>query len=411
MDFETTGLFDDGHNNPLTNPNRSNETARERAQRLDNLIKSDGNRFPKITEMAYMSVPRVLFLEGTEQMSARHLSSMSQDGEEGIEPVQVVTNVHVRQLNPQLNDKERFKYEELQRKVPSVLLKQSDLTCKCTFAQEWPGVVHLLQTVPKPACLVAHNGLNFDFRILCHELRKSDLFRTHPIPEQVYFLDTLSCFYELEKEYNREIELTMENVDWTLVLSQFQPNSETVVATAEIEETVQQNCTASEGTQNSNGHKSTTVLHRLTVLQETPTKKTELISVPKTTAKRSLFDEDVHPIQFMRKTHWSPAKRRCIDAKFFESNNRGEWNFNGNHARRLLCGRGNFKLENMFKRFFSIAPQFHRAQSDCEALLQVCLSYGMDFVKFVDRSCSSFPDCFYTSSKKTQTLNSLNTDL
>ncbi|KAL3095303.1 hypothetical protein niasHS_007402 [Heterodera schachtii] len=403
MDFETTGLFDDGHNNPLTNPNRSNETARERAQRLDNLIKSDGNRFPKITEMAYMSVPRVLFLEGTEQMSARHLSSMSQDGEEGIEPVQVVTNVHVRQLNPQLNDKERFKYEELQRKVPSVLLKQSDLTCKCTFAQEWPGVVHLLQTVPKPACLVAHNGLNFDFRILCHELRKSDLFRTHPIPEQVYFLDTLSCFYELEKEYNREIELTMENVDWTLVLSQFQPNSETVVATAEIEETVQQNCTASEGTQNSNGHKSTTVLHRL--FDQKCSLTSNANGLPNSHKKINPilrhWSLALPLIMFMRKTHWSPAKRRCIDAKFFESNNRGEWNFNGNHARRLLCGRGNFKLENMFKRFFSIAPQFHRAQSDCEALLQVCLSYGMDFVKFVDRSCSSFPDCFYTSSKKT----------
>uniref|UniRef100_A0A914HZH6 26S proteasome regulatory subunit RPN2 C-terminal domain-containing protein n=1 Tax=Globodera rostochiensis TaxID=31243 RepID=A0A914HZH6_GLORO len=422
MDFETTGLFDDGQNNPLTNPNRCNETTNERAQRLDSLVKSgrtiwamrnrvlhqkDGNRFPKITELAFVSVPRALFVEAMAKVSSRHLSQETRGDGEGVEPVQVVSNVHVRQVNPQLNAKEWAKYEELQRKVPSILLRESDLACKNTFGQEWPGVAHLLQTAPKPACLIAHNGVNFDFRILCHELRKNDLLRSHPFPERVYFLDSLSCFYELEREYNREMELTMENVDWNLVLSQFQPNAENSV---KLEmDSILENGTASagqatEGT--ANGHQSTTILHRLTVQQSTPIKnadETTISSNFKITAKRSLFKDNIHPIQFMRQTQWSPAKRRCIDAKFFESNNRGEWSFNGNHSRRLLCGRGKFKLENMFKMIFSAAQQFHRAQSDCDALLQVCLAYGMDFVKFADRNCSPFPGCFETISKKTPT--------
>jgi hypothetical protein len=43
----------------------------------------------------------------------------------------------------------------------------------------------MLELVPKPACLVAHNGLTFDFRLLFHELRRADLLSKFPIPDNV----------------------------------------------------------------------------------------------------------------------------------------------------------------------------------------------------------------------------------
>jgi hypothetical protein len=57
---------------------------------------------------------------------------------------------------------------------------------------EWPAVHHLLAISPKPACLIAHNGLNFDFRILVHELRRTGMNKKYPIPEQVF----INLFYE-----------------------------------------------------------------------------------------------------------------------------------------------------------------------------------------------------------------------
>jgi len=45
----------------------------------------------------------------------------------------------------------------------------------------------MLSIAPKPACLIAHNGICFDFRLLMHELIQSNLLEKWPIPEGVYF--------------------------------------------------------------------------------------------------------------------------------------------------------------------------------------------------------------------------------
>lgn len=66
---------------------------------------------PKITEMAFITVPRLLFIEAQEKMN---LQQLMEDGG-GIEPVLIAGNVHVRQLNPQLSEQEWSKYEETQR--------------------------------------------------------------------------------------------------------------------------------------------------------------------------------------------------------------------------------------------------------------------------------------------------------
>jgi hypothetical protein len=58
---------------------------------------------------------------------------------------------------------------------------------KNKFVEEWPALHHLLKISLKPACLIAHNGLQFDFRILWHELDRNGLLKDYPIPEGVCF--------------------------------------------------------------------------------------------------------------------------------------------------------------------------------------------------------------------------------
>jgi len=66
-------------------------------------------------------------------------------------------------------------------------LAKSDLEWKNKFTDEWPGIVQFLEVCPKPACLIAHNGVRFDFRLLFHELRraKANGAELQPIPDNV----------------------------------------------------------------------------------------------------------------------------------------------------------------------------------------------------------------------------------
>ncbi|CAK5015001.1 unnamed protein product [Meloidogyne enterolobii] len=84
----------------------------------------------------------------------------------------------------------------------------------------------MLSIAPKPACLIAHNGICFDFRLLMHELIQSNLLEKWPIPEGVYFLDTLSSLPDIENSFDNEVEITTRNVNWKYIISQNEEEEE-----------------------------------------------------------------------------------------------------------------------------------------------------------------------------------------
>lgn len=149
-------------------------------------------------------------------------------------------------------------------------------------------------------------------------------------------------------------------------------------------------------------------LQRINQLQKTPDGKSQHQQGGSETIRRSAKrtlpftdnqrNEHEHPMKFMRTQGWSPAKQRRINPKFFMRNSQtGDWTFDGQMARRELLTRGNFRLETLHNRLFPTTPFFnHRAQADCEALLQVCLTYGDDFLSHMDKNAAAFPNCFKT---------------
>jgi hypothetical protein len=82
------------------------------------------------------------------------------------------------------------------------------------FAEEWPIIQGVLRNLKKPACLIAHNDVKFDFRILFHLAMQHRLLEAYPIPEGIYLLDTYPTFLDLEKEYHKCLGEFLAKIDW-----------------------------------------------------------------------------------------------------------------------------------------------------------------------------------------------------
>ncbi|KAL7071077.1 hypothetical protein ACQ4LE_010051 [Meloidogyne hapla] len=386
MDLESTGLFDDSYSDPLINPGPPKDLTR----RLENIIRSDGRQKPHITEISFVSIPTTLFKEASKQLN-KELNIRKNQLVDFYMPV--VTNIQTRQINPKLNSSGWAKYEMLRIKRPDVFqLRREDLEVKNTFAQEWPGFHQMLSVAPKPACLIAHNGICFDFRLLMHELIQSNLLEKWPIPEGVYFLDTLSSLFDIESAFDNEVEITTRNINWKYIISQNggeeedeEEEKEEINKTTGIIIDTLENLIRAPPTEEQ--------------LQRTPDKKQKgNEEIKRKGAKRCLFgntsssSQPPTPVTFMRTESWSPAKRRRINSQYFGRNREGNWDFNSHQAKRETFGRGKKTLSALQERFF-VKGLFssHRAQGDSEALLQCCLAYGDDFISYMDKHRAVFP--------------------
>lgn len=79
-------------------------------------------------------------------------------------------------------------------------------------------------------------------------------------------------------------------------------------------------------------------------------------------------------------------------SKFYRRVEEDDWRFSNITAMEYFFGRkGNFKLANMYHELVNGEFDAHRAQADGEALLQVCLAFGKDFLDYADKNRAEFP--------------------
>ncbi|KAI1719259.1 hypothetical protein Ddc_08464 [Ditylenchus destructor] len=437
MDLETTGLIDNHNLDPLMKRWEPGDTNRNNEAMLRSFFNfaDDPATMPHITEMSFISVPRQLLLNGAEKMLSKHSAHdfdvVNQTGCANESPltISVAGNVHTRQLNPDISEERWAAYEAMKRSPESNPLHKNELLTKRTFAEEWPGVHHLLRLAPKPACLIAHNGLRFDFRIVLNELRRNYATLKHyPIPDDVYFADSYLAFLDLEKEYHNSIKLTTNGVNWRIVTElvlkstavnahndnvSLIPNPSLVCAptkdptskqTDPVTPPPQAPVVAFNEAQPRNknaGFISRALLRPNDITHTTPTKRTVSDGAAviaqsregdnqRNKAKRTLFQE-AHPLRFMKREDWSPAKRRRLDSNIFERSNEGDWRFSDVLGDKYFYSNGNFKLGNIYKQIIGGTFNAHRAQADTEALMQVCMGYGREFVTYVDTYRAPFP--------------------
>ena len=71
-----------------------------------------------------------------------------------------------------------------------------------------------METATKPVCVIAHNGLKYDYRLLKAELDRAGIGRQGRIPAHVYFLDSYLMALDLEYRYFDQIRSQVNDIDW-----------------------------------------------------------------------------------------------------------------------------------------------------------------------------------------------------
>uniref|UniRef100_A0A915BF23 Exonuclease domain-containing protein n=1 Tax=Parascaris univalens TaxID=6257 RepID=A0A915BF23_PARUN len=265
-----------------------------------------------------------------------------------------------------------------------------------------------LEQMPKPVCIIAHNGVKFDFRVLYAELDRHSLLNPNPIPEQVYFVDSYLMFMDLEKKHHDDLRLVTQFIDWSKLTNKLcRPpklrvleNSNSPREASDGEQKRSETEDAKTVDEANDAASSSCILLAIdestrAVQFSTPPQRAReacISSSSPSSAKRRLFDIAYnHPLQFVRTSQWSPAKKKRVRSNFFQRLNDGDWVFDGHVSMQYFREKGVFKLEQMYKELINGPFEAHFAQDDCEALLQVCMAYGQEFIDYVDAKATSFP--------------------
>ncbi|VDL79530.1 unnamed protein product [Nippostrongylus brasiliensis] len=276
--------------------------------------------------------------------------------------------------------------------VESINLERQDLILKGTFAQEWPGVRAFLETCKKPACLVAHNGLAFDYRVLFGELTRCGFIDADMgIPDGVVFVDSYLAIRELEEKHRAELQQATKLVDWKMLSDHVLLNR--VAACEDIPAAVEE---ASDVVELRHDNLVTPREHQFpndprTPVHRPPPPRSTRSEPTKLSSRRRLFGEELpvndHPLLFLNTEEWSPAKRRRIRPEFFKRIDGGRWDFNRSIAQMNTRN----KLTTIYETVLKAEYDAHYAQDDTEALIQVCLAYGKEFVDYADSKAADFP--------------------
>ena len=394
MDLEGTGLFPEEPLNPLYFPQCSSDNARNTSNLLETYILSTPqNDAPRITEISLVSVSRNQIENAINQLNlSLDVTDKPLTSNSVRSIVRLPCDIHTRQVNPQLDERGWNSYELRRIRNKVFHYSRSNLEEKNTFAVEWEGVKLFLEHLPKPVCILAHNGIKYDFRVLYAEFSRAGLLNLKPIPPKVYFVDSYIMFVDVEKKLHDEVRLLTECVDWKKVTANSRTLdiscslfSETMEGTSrDLNNQREQSLDGQTSSQNMEETVRVNDMYRYKQY-ETPCKqslKSESHSEPAKLVRRRLSFEisGDHPLHYVKTSRWSPAKKIRLEPNFFRRSSEGEWEFDNHFALQYFTKKGVFRLEDMYYQLTKRRFNAHFAQDDCEALLQICLFYGKDFL-------------------------------
>ncbi|PAV71650.1 hypothetical protein WR25_13116 isoform B [Diploscapter pachys] len=216
FDFETTGFFPEERGLEKQHCDqmwKNDPGPKDLHDFLDKAIRMTSiATAPRITQFAFCAIPRMQFEENMKRMEEKARESPNSSLHR-----KMPCNVTSRMINPGfVQTTDWASYNKKQRVIPEALLFEARLLQSySTFDKEWPSVLEFLNAVPKPACLVAHNGLMFDMRVLYFELKRYGfLEKNMGVPKDIFFIDTLLATREIDLEYRDSVENAITTVDF-----------------------------------------------------------------------------------------------------------------------------------------------------------------------------------------------------
>uniref|UniRef100_A0A914X2S1 Exonuclease domain-containing protein n=1 Tax=Plectus sambesii TaxID=2011161 RepID=A0A914X2S1_9BILA len=383
IDTETTGIFSEDPAN-LNNWNGPPVPG----QRRDNALKlhilvnhTDPNKAPHLTEVALLAVPRELLEDAIARLEA---------DEDEVVPTAV--NVHTRQIRPNLSEEEWNSYRHKQVANRALLLKPRDLQLKASFAEEWPGIRHFLTTIPKPACLIAHYGLGFDFRLLSAEFERNKIPKNERLPDGVFFVDSYLMALDIESDYQKELKQQMTAIDWSKVKAVENMDGDVQLEPDQTDD----GATTEPADVDMNAYRQEPGSSYSTPPRAVRDESASGLTTDNQRARRRLLDgaPTDSPTRCLSQATWSPAKKLRVNKdhhKLFRRNNSGGWSFDPLMAQAHFK-TPKFKLQTLYEELVGGTFNAHRAEDDCWALMKVCLTYGRDFVTYADCFYCQFPE-------------------
>uniref|UniRef100_A0A1B0A892 Exonuclease domain-containing protein n=1 Tax=Glossina pallidipes TaxID=7398 RepID=A0A1B0A892_GLOPL len=215
-------------------------------------------------------------------------------------------------------------------------------------------LISFLQRLQQPVCLVAHNGLGFDFPVLRYVMKKLDLQK---FPSSILCVDSWKAFQVIDAE----IEINNNNHN--------QMN-------ADIENT-------NEDTNRENGNEIN----------------------PETTSSKQVLSPINAPIDWQKINETTPHRpcktyhRKCLS----DDNNAVE----SPPAKRSLFSpskpaKGYYQLGNIYKRIFQEDfKDLHRAENDVVVLSKLILHYGLAFIEYANNNALSLNEVPSLDERKT----------
>ncbi|EFO23863.2 hypothetical protein LOAG_04618 [Loa loa] len=373
------------------------------------MISASSSQAPHIMEISLISATRKAVLSGIRKMDAL-MNSNEADSQEPFysrsSSFRIPCNICSAQVKPKMSHREWTEYEKGRLRCSGFVYSREDLEDKNDFATEWNGVKLFLEQMRKPVCIIAHNGLRFDFRILHAEFERSGLLSANPIPDQVYFVDSYLMFLDLEKKLHDELRTAVQLLDWGHLSAQLKSESP-LPSPHKMSSCVVDGCSQTHMDIISKPLETPEVLNISARSSKTnsPTFSGESQDItfvvpvecsaksePRP-ARRQLFIQtsDDHPLNFIRTTKWSPAKKKRVRPNLFKRSNQGDWVFNNHFSLAYFHEKGAFKLKSMYKQLLNGDYSAHYSRDDCEALLKICIAYGEEFVDYVDTHAVKFP--------------------
>ncbi|GMT11425.1 hypothetical protein PFISCL1PPCAC_2722 [Pristionchus fissidentatus] len=387
FDIESTGMF-------MRDEFRDHSKLDEPAKIADELYRytmftQDAAR-PHMTETSFVVVSRGAFEGGIEKMKKRATEQATNPEVSMQTPI--ASNIHTRQLRPNLAEEEWRMYANI-RRPETARLSRSVLEEKATFAEEWEGLRHLLKTAPKPACIVAHNALRYDMRVLHAELQRAQLLQDGWLPDDVFFIDSLLAFRQIDRDDAAHISSLVSGTDWSAIAAACvstppppPPARPRHSRIATIDESNEDDEIVGE-TPEELLFPPTAAGGGYTTPERRPRCPGTASAPGKLLASRALFPEvsldPFHPLHYIRSEEWTIAKRKRVDNRVF-TKSAGKWAYNVESVMENARRRGMFRQESLYMSIFSDTYTAHQAQDDCEALLQICLAYGPSFLEYAD---------------------------
>ncbi|KAK4291442.1 hypothetical protein Pmani_035727 [Petrolisthes manimaculis] len=257
------------------------------------------------------------------------------------------------------------------------------------FTKASARAIALFLDLPKPLTLVAHNGNRYDFKLLKAELVKVDSAINF---DHLLCTDTLTAIKDLDVLIEKE---DIQNINRLAESFNMEDDmfDDVILTEDNCQPTYKKMCT-DETRQIDNSYQTHTPTHPSFTLEidnnyqpHTPTHPSFTLEIdnnfqphrkvpvtPPTSTPRIPTPKTPHKLPHTHPQH--PSFTPENDNDKLHPNNRRKRQINNAH-RRLTFG-GGYKA--------------HRAESDCEALLQICGHYGLRFVEWADTFSERFND-------------------